>query len=104
MKEKAFENKVKKFLKDNNCYYLKQFGCAYTRAGAPDLIACIGGYFVGIELKSETGKPSELQLLNIREIQAANGIAMVLYPKDFDKFCMLCTGLLASPALTEKSC
>ena len=101
MKEKSFENKVKKFLKDNNCYYVKQFGCAFTRAGVPDLLACIGGYFVAIELKAETGRPSELQLLNIRQIQGANGIAMVLYPKDFDKFKLLCMGLLANPALTD---
>jgi hypothetical protein len=47
---------------------------------------CCNGHFLGVELKAPNGKPSELQLWNIEKIKEAGGIAMVLYPKDFDSF------------------
>lgn len=85
--EKNFENKVKQFLKDENCYYIKYWGgAAYTQKGVPDLLVCCNGFFIGIELKSEVGKPSELQKYNIQKIKDAGGLAMVLYPKDFEDF------------------
>jgi Holliday junction resolvase len=84
--EKTFENKVKKFLKEQGCWVLKTWSNGTQRTGIPDLLVCCHGYFLGIELKAPTGKPSELQLWNIREIQKAGGIAMVLYPKDFEEF------------------
>lgn len=56
------------------------------RSGIPDLLCCVNGYFVAIEVKASKGKPSELQLWNIKKIKEAGGIAMVLYPKDFEDF------------------
>lgn len=39
--EKNFENKVKKFLKENGCWILKYWGgAAFTRSGIPDLLVC----------------------------------------------------------------
>ena len=85
--EKNFENKVKKFLEEQGCWFLKYWGgAAYTKAGIPDLLVCCNGYFLGVELKAPNGKPSELQLWNIKKIKEAGGIAIVLYPKDFDSF------------------
>lgn len=86
MKEKTFEHKIRDYLKSNGCYVVKYFGCAYTKAGVPDLLACVNGRFIAIEVKSDTGRPSKLQLANVEQIQAANGVAVVLYPKDWDKF------------------
>ena len=45
-------------------------------------------------MKAPTGKPSELQLWNIEQIKKAGGIAMVLYPKDFEEFKALIYNLL----------
>lgn len=84
--EKQFENKIKKFLKDNGCWFVKYFANRNTRAGVPDLLACVNGYFVAIEVKAENGKPSELQLWNVEQIRKAGGIAIVLYPDQFDDF------------------
>jgi len=86
MREKAFETKVKKFLKDQNCWVLKTWSNGVQRSGVPDLLVCCNGYFLGVELKNETGKPSELQLWNIDEIRKAGGIAIVLYPNQFAEF------------------
>lgn len=86
MTEKAFENKVKKFLKEQGCWVLKTWSNGVQRKGVPDLLVCCNGFFLGIELKNETGKPSDLQLWNIEEIKKSGGIAMVLYPNQFPKF------------------
>lgn len=85
--EKNFENKVKKFLKDNNCWFIKYWGgAAYTKSGIPDLLVNVNGYFMAVELKAQNGKPSDLQLYNLRKITKGNGIAILLYPKDFEQF------------------
>lgn len=86
MKEKIFENKIKRFLKDNDCYFVKYWGGGYfTESGIPDLLVCCNGYFLGLEIKAENGKSSELQKYNIKEIQKAGGVGMVVYPKDFEE-------------------
>jgi hypothetical protein len=85
--EKNFENNVKKFLKDKGCYFIKYWGgAAYTKSGVPDILACVHGEFFGIELKAPNGKPSDLQIYNLRKIDSAGGKAILLYPKDFDLF------------------
>jgi Holliday junction resolvase len=85
--EKLFENRVKKFLDDTGCWHIKYWaGAAYTKTGIPDLLICCNGYFVAVEVKSERGKPSELQLWTIEQIKSAGGRAFVLYPNGFEDF------------------
>ena len=84
--EKKFENKIKKFLDDKHLWYVKYFANSFTKSGIPDLIVCCNGYFVAIEVKQTKGKPSDLQLYNIDKIHQSGGIAIVLYPNQFDKF------------------
>lgn len=84
--EKNFENKIKKFLKDRGCWYVKYFANRNTRAGVPDILACVNGRFVAVEVKAENGKPTELQKWNVEQIKESGGIALVLYPADWEKF------------------
>ena len=84
--EKNFENRLKKFLEDEHCWFVKFFANAYTKSGVPDILCCCNGYFIGIEVKAPKGKPSELQKWNIDKIAEANGIGVVLYPDQFDLF------------------
>ncbi len=85
--EKNFENRVKDFLKENGCWFLKYWGgAAYTKKGIPDLLVCCKGRFIGLELKAPNGKPSDLQIFNLRGIDRAGGLAVLLYPKDYDLF------------------
>lgn len=84
--EKNFENRLKKFLEDEGCWFVKFFANAYTKSGIPDLLVCCNGYFVAVEVKAPNGKPSELQKRNIRKINESNGIGVVLYPDQFDFF------------------
>lgn len=84
--EKAFENKVKAFLKEQGCWTLKTWSNGVQRSGVPDLLVCCNGHFVGVELKAPHGKPSELQLWNLQKIEEAGGFAWLLYPNGFDDF------------------
>lgn len=94
--EKNFENKIKKYLKDNNCWCVKFFANSFTKKGIPDILACVNGYFVGIEVKASRGTPSELQKYNIAKINESMGIAILLYPKQYGKFVNLIHHLLNS--------
>lgn len=84
--EKQFEEKIKKFLNSlPNTWYFKYWAGPYSKSGIPDLIACINGHFVAIEVKASNGHASELQKRNIRLIRESNGQAYIAYPKDFEK-------------------
>ena len=85
--EKQFENKIKAYLKEKKAWFIKYWaGAQYTKSGVPDLLVCYKGHFIAIEVKAENGRPSELQLYNIKKITEAGGYGFILYPKDFDDF------------------
>lgn len=93
--EKQFENKIKKYLKEHDAYFLKYWaGAQFTKSGVPDILACVNGYFVGIEVKAQNGKPSELQLYNIQQIRKAGGFAYVVYPSGWERLKDILDGLL----------
>lgn len=92
--EKIFENKIKKYLKDHGCYCVKYFGCNYSTSGTPDILACVNGYFLAIEVKAATGTASELQLAKIRDIRKAGGFAYVVYPSGWSKLKAIIDGVL----------
>ena len=85
-KEKVFENKIKTYLKSIGAYFIKTHGDRFSKVGTPDILACVNGRFVAVEVKGENGKPSELQLYHIEQIKKAGGVAYILYPKDFEEF------------------
>lgn len=78
MLEKKVENKIKKWLKDKGYWYFKVHGSIYQPSGIPDILACINGKFVAIEVKrSEGGIISPLQKAQIEMIKKNGGIAGV---------------------------
>ena len=94
MTEKNFENKVKKFLKEEHCWFIKYWGGGeFTKAGVPDILCCCNGMFLGIELKAPNGKPSELQVYNLKKIDKAGGFAILLYPNQYEVFKMFISAL-----------
>lgn len=82
--EKNFENRIKKYLDKKGCWYVKFFANAYTSSGIPDILACINGRFVGIEVKQEKGKVSLLQKVQLKRISDSGGIGVLVYPSGYD--------------------
>lgn len=87
MKETPFKNRVEEWLNQNHHWYIKYWaGARYTKEGIPDILACINGRFVGMELKGTGGRPKLLQLKKLKQIREAGGIGVLLYPEDFEYF------------------
>lgn len=100
--EKIFERRVKEYLHSLGVYpsdfpkqnmkapmkgwYVKIWGGGFQKSGIPDILACVNGIMIAIELKSSIGKPSPLQCLNISRINKAGGIGVILWPQGFETF------------------
>ena len=96
--EKQFENKVKGWLRQlqqegQPIKFIKIWGGGFQKAGIPDLICCINGIYVEVELKASNGKPTELQEYNIKVTNEANGIGIILYPEGFEQFKTIVKGV-----------
>lgn len=86
MTERQLQTKVLHFLRNENIWHVKVWGGGFQRAGVPDIITCVNGYFVAIELKSETGKPTKLQDYNLERINESGGVGIILRPSQFEDF------------------
>lgn len=76
--EKTIENNIKKYLDSLGAYHITIHGSAFMPSGTPDILACLNGRFMGIEVKREKGGvTSPLQKFKINEIRSAGGIAFV---------------------------
>ena len=81
--EAAFQSKVVRYLKDAygpRLWLANQLGGLGARAGIPDLLVCIDGRFVALELKTPagTGRLGPKQAQEIKAIQEAGGVALVV--------------------------
>jgi len=67
-------------------WYLKVVGNAVQASGVPDILLCIKGKFIAIELKRPdgTGVLSDIQQANIERIREAGGQAYVV--DSFEEF------------------
>jgi hypothetical protein len=94
--EKLFENKVKRFLKQfpDLIWFVKVWGGGFQKSGIPDLICCVNGVFITVELKASSGHASELQKYNTKLINQAGGIGIILYPEGFENFKKLILGVI----------
>jgi hypothetical protein len=66
-------------------WYVSPRGGAFGKAGCPDHLICWQGIFIAIEVKSLEGSVSGLQIIALKEIQAAGGVAAVLRGKDLNR-------------------
>ena len=77
--EKDIVKKIMAYLRTiPGCFCWKEHGGMYGTAGIPDIIACIDGRFYCLEVKTDTGKPTELQKATIRKIRKSGGTAGVV--------------------------
>lgn len=54
-------------------------------AGIPDILGCINGRFVALELKTEKGRASPLQGWVLAKILAAGGFVAIVRPGNKDR-------------------
>jgi hypothetical protein len=82
------EGKVKEWIKrwldkhEPTHWRVMPRGGPFGKGGTPDFILCWRGIFVAIEAKAEDGTVSPLQMNQLRNIQAAGGVAAVVRGKD----------------------
>lgn len=83
MGETEIVRSIQRFLKTvPRCFCWKEHGGMYGTAGIPDIICCYRGRFYGFEVKTETGRPTELQKATIRKINRAGGTAAIVRSVD----------------------
>lgn len=81
--QKQCLNWVKQLRKDNfPILAINQHGSAFTPRGVSDIILCIGGKFVAIELTVKPNKPTDLQENFIKKVISAYGYGYVCYTLD----------------------
>lgn len=72
--EKKVKRKVTTLLRRYGLWYFFPGNNGFGKSGIPDIIAIVGGEFVGIECKADRSKkPTQLQYLCGLEIQKAGG-------------------------------
>lgn len=79
MSEKNIEKSIKRYLDSIGAWHIKTHGSIFSRAGTPDIIACLNGKFIAIEVKRPGGVVSALQEANIKLIEQAGGVALIVY-------------------------
>jgi hypothetical protein len=84
-KEYKVKKKVTELLKQYEIYYFFPATHGYGRSGVPDIVCCIRGYFLAIECKAGTNKPTALQYREIERIQQAKGIAFVINENNIEE-------------------
>lgn len=89
--EKKVKDKVKKLLAEHGAYHFMPATHGYGSSGIPDIAACLHGKFIGIECKANGGKPTALQLKNLRELSSAGGISVLVDETGMDAFADLLT-------------
>ena len=82
--EKKVKDKIKALCKQYGAYYTMPVMTGMASNGTPDILACHAGRFLGIEAKAGRGKPTKLQLIRLREIRDAGGIAMIINETNLD--------------------
>ena len=108
--ETKFKNEVQKWLISEGIYqagtpeqkitkpikgwFVKIWGGGMQKEGIPDILMCVNGIFVSLELKSATGRPSELQKKNTSMINESNGVGIILWPDGFENFKNIIRGLI----------
>jgi len=82
--EGEIKDQVRKILDEMNAYYFFPAANGYGRTGIPDVIACIGGHFVGIECKAGSKQPTALQQRELDNIEKAEGTGILINADNID--------------------
>lgn len=76
--ESKVKAKIHALLRAHGAYAVNYIGGVSANNGTPDILACLDGRFIGIEAKAGKNKPTDLQTLNLKRIDEAGGLALVI--------------------------
>ena len=84
--EKKVKKKVVEILKQHGAYYFYPVTGGFGASGVPDVVACVNGRFIGIEVKADMKKrgPTALQQKNLNEINESGGVGIVIDANNLD--------------------
>ena len=79
-RESRLSRKIQEALRAQGIFCFKVHGSANMMAGLPDIIACVGGYFVGLEVKHPETRSdvSERQKFVHSQIRRSSGHVFVV--------------------------
>jgi len=75
MLESKIQSQIIKYLESIGAYVVNVVQAG--KPGTPDVLCCVEGFFVGIEVKRPGQKPRRLQEHHLERIRKAKGISMV---------------------------
>lgn len=75
--EKSLQKATLKYLRERGFWAINIHGNEFVR-GVPDILACILGRFVALELKTGEGVVSTIQTQRLRAIEKSGGVARVV--------------------------
>lgn len=78
-RESSLHTKIKKYAEGLGWYVVKVWGGGFQESGIPDLILCVNGVFIGMEVKIGTGKPSALQCDHVLSVCEAGGVGCIVW-------------------------
>lgn len=78
--EGKIKKKVINLFKELDVWYFMPMPMGYGKAGIPDFVGCVEGFFIGVECKADkTKKPTVLQIKCGGDITQAGGVWLVVY-------------------------
>ena len=83
--EGKVKKRVKAILDELKVYHFSPMQNGMGRAGIPDIVACHGGKFIGIECKAGDNKPTALQERELNRILNAGGEAFVINEENIEQ-------------------
>lgn len=82
--ERDLQREVIDWCKESGLYYINIHGGGFTGRGTPDIIICLDGRFVAVELKVGKNKLEPAQVIRRNQILQSNGVHIA--PRSFSEF------------------
>lgn len=80
--ESKLEQEVEKFMREKRIWQLVRFQAQYNQNGLPDRLYLYKGLLLGLELKTDKGAPTILQLRKLKEINNNGGLGLIIRSVD----------------------
>lgn len=80
--ESKLEQEVEKFMREKRIWQLARFQAQYNQNGLPDRLYLYKGLLLGLELKTDKGAPTILQLRKLKEINNNGGLGIIIRSVD----------------------